>query len=76
MSDQQSDDKSSTVGYNDYDTDDDNIYAAVEREDHVSRTELEEANWCKCVNIESEIECYCCRESSIIFDSVKRRTNV
>ena len=71
--DHESDDEPSTVGYNDYGTDDENISAAAEQEDFVPRTELEDANWCKCSNcvtMESEIKCFCCRESSLISDSV------
>ena len=77
-SDHESDDEPSTVGYNDYDTNDENISVAAEQEDFVPRTELEEANWCKCSNcvtMESEIECYCCRESSFISESVLKETD-
>ena len=79
VSDHESDDEPSTRGCNDqYDTDDENISAAAEQNDCVPRTELEEAYWCKCSNcvtMESEIECYCCQESSLIFESVLKETN-
>ena len=46
----------------------------IEAEESVtSRIELDVSTWCKCghcVTMQSEIECYCCKESSLICDTV------
>ena len=76
VSDHESDEDPSTVGYNDYDTDEEANHAAVEieaEESVTSRIELDVSTWCKCghcVTMQSEIECYCCKESSLICDTV------
>jgi hypothetical protein len=59
-SDHESDDEPSTVGYNDYDTDEERSYAAVAMENRVLRTEQNVSIWCRCgncVTMESDIEC-------------------
>ena len=63
VSDHESDEDPSTVGYNDYDTDDEANNAGVEMEAEdslTSRIELDVSAWCECghcMTMQSEIEC-------------------
>ena len=79
VSDHEGDDEPSKVGYNDYDTDDDTGSMDIDGDQgRFPRIELDVSAWCtcnQCITMDSEIECYCCRESSLVSDSVLKETN-
>lgn len=75
VSDHESDGELSTVGFNDHDTDDEE--AGTRDTETLSRQEQNPKEWCFCSNcsiMESELESYCCRESSLIVDGVIGQT--
>ena len=75
VSDHDSDGELSTVGFNDYDTDDEE--ASTRDTATFSRLEQNPQEWCSCSNcsiMESELESYCCTESSLIVETVIGQT--
>ena len=76
VSDHDSDGELSTVGFNDYDTDDEE--ASTRDTATFSRLEQNPQEWCSCSNcsiMESELESYCCTESSLHGELTYRRNS-
>ena len=73
VSDHESDEELSIVGFNEYDTDDDEMGAVNKEAKPLRRLKQDPREWCTCENcsvMESEMESYCCRESTLIADTV------
>ena len=71
VSDHGSDDEPSGTGYNDYDSDEGVEQSQSETQNFVTRLDKDVLTWCTCGDcktMESELECYCCQESTIISD--------
>ena len=73
VSDHESDEEMSMVGFNEYDTDDDEGRVINDETQPLARLDQDPRDWCSCNNcsvMESEMESYCCRESELITETV------
>ena len=71
--DHKSDEELSILSFNEHDTDYDERGAVNDEAEPLRRLEQDPGEWCTCENcsvMESEMESYCCRESTLIADTV------